>query len=121
MSARVIRYRTKPECADENQQLIERVFAELDELGATGFSYATFRLDDGVSFVHVVMEDDGADASVSSPRCPPSRPSRPASPSGARSSRSRPARRSSAPIACCELRQPDRGVARVARRARPDL
>ena len=65
MSARVIRYRTKPECADENQQLIERVFAELGELGATGFSYATFRLDDGVSFVHVVMEDVGADASVS--------------------------------------------------------
>ena len=65
MSARVIRYRTKPESADENQQLVERVFAELDEMGATGFSYATFRLDDGVSFVHVVVEDDGADAAVS--------------------------------------------------------
>ena len=65
MSARVIRYRTKPECADENQQLVERVFAELDEMGATGFSYATFRLDDGVSFVHVVVEDEGADAAVS--------------------------------------------------------
>lgn len=65
MSARVIRYRTKPECADENQQLVERVFAELDEMGATGFSYATFRLADGVSFVHVVVEDDGADAAGS--------------------------------------------------------
>jgi hypothetical protein len=65
MSARVIRYRTKPECADENQQLIERVFSELDELGATGFAYASFRLDDGVSFVHVVVEDDRADAAVS--------------------------------------------------------
>ena len=41
------------------------MFAQLDEMGVTGFSYATFRLDDGVSFVHVVVEDDGADAAVS--------------------------------------------------------
>ncbi|MCU1374896.1 MAG: hypothetical protein JWO68_2182 [Actinomycetia bacterium] len=54
----VVRYRTKPERAEENQQLVEAVFAELAELGATGFSYASFRLDDGVSFVHVVVEDD---------------------------------------------------------------
>ena len=65
MSVRVIRYRTKPECADENQQLIERVFGELDEMGATGFAYASFRLDDGVSFLHVVVEEEGADAAVS--------------------------------------------------------
>jgi len=54
----IVRYRTKPERADENQQLVEKVFAELDELEATGFSYASFRLEDGVSFVHVVVEDD---------------------------------------------------------------
>ena len=65
MPVRVIRYQTKPECAEENQQLIERVFAELDEMGAEGFSYASFRLDDGVSFVHVVVEDGGAYAAVS--------------------------------------------------------
>jgi len=65
MPARVIRYRTKPESADENQQLIERVFAELDEMGATGFAYASFRLDDGASFLHVVVEEEGADAAVS--------------------------------------------------------
>ena len=65
MSVRVIRYRTTPESADENQELIERVFAELDTIGATGFAYASFRLDDGVSFVHVVVEDDGSDAGVS--------------------------------------------------------
>jgi hypothetical protein len=56
----VVRYRTKPERAEENQQLVERVFAELDELHATGFAYASFRLEDGVSFVHVVVEEDGA-------------------------------------------------------------
>jgi hypothetical protein len=60
----VVRYRTKPERADENQQLVEKVFAELDELGATGFAYASFRLEDGVSFVHVVVEEPG-ESSVS--------------------------------------------------------
>lgn len=60
----VVRYRTKPECAEENQQLVEKVFAELDELQATGFAYASFRLEDGVSFVHVVVEEPG-EASVS--------------------------------------------------------
>ena len=64
MPVRVIRYRTKPECADENQRLIEAVFAELDRAGATGFAYASFRLDDGVSFLHVVVED-GTDAATS--------------------------------------------------------
>jgi hypothetical protein len=53
----VVRYRTKPERADENQRLIENVFTELDEMQATGFAYASFRLEDGESFVHVVMED----------------------------------------------------------------
>ena len=55
----VVRYKTKPERADENQRLVERVFAELDELGVTGFAYASFRLDDGASFLHVVVEEDG--------------------------------------------------------------
>jgi len=54
----VVRYRTKPDRADENQQLVEKVFAELNEMHS-GFAYASFRLDDGVSFVHVVVEDEG--------------------------------------------------------------
>ena len=60
----VVRYRTKPERAEENQQLVEKVFAELDEMNTTGFAYASFRLEDGVSFVHVVVEEDG-ESSVS--------------------------------------------------------
>ena len=64
MPAVVVRYRTKPERAAENQDLVEKVFAELDELDATGFAYASFRLDDGVTFVHVVVEED-APGSVS--------------------------------------------------------
>lgn len=55
----VVRYKTKPERADENQRLVEKVFSELEELSATGFGYVSLRLDDGVSFVHVVVEDEG--------------------------------------------------------------
>jgi hypothetical protein len=38
--------------------LIEAVFAELDEREPEGFTYKVFRLDDGVSFIHVVIEHD---------------------------------------------------------------
>jgi hypothetical protein len=55
----VVQYRTKPECADENQRLVEKVFAELSELDVSGFGYTSLRLEDGVSFVHVVVEEDG--------------------------------------------------------------
>lgn len=60
----VVRYRTKPDRAEENQQLVENVFAELDRMSATGFAYVSFRLDDGVSFIHVVVEEEG-ESSVS--------------------------------------------------------
>ena len=57
----VVRYETKPDRADENQRLVEKVFAELAERRPDGFRYATFRLEDGVSFVHIVIEtDDGS-------------------------------------------------------------
>jgi hypothetical protein len=56
-STSVIRYRTKPECADDNERLIRDVFAELAETKPDGVHYAAFRLDDGVSFVHLVQFD----------------------------------------------------------------
>jgi hypothetical protein len=52
----VVRYETKPDRADENQRLVEKVFAELAERQPDNFRYATFRLEDGVSFVHIVIE-----------------------------------------------------------------
>jgi hypothetical protein len=58
MKATVVRYQAKPERADENQKLIEAVFAELDAREPKGFTYKVFRLEDGVSFVHVVIEHD---------------------------------------------------------------
>jgi hypothetical protein len=58
MKTTVVRYQAKAERADENQQLIEAVFAELNEREPEGFTYKVFRLDDGVSFIHVVIEHD---------------------------------------------------------------
>ena len=54
---KVIRYTTHPESADENERLIRDVFAELAEQQPAGLHYAAFRLDDGVSFVHVAVVD----------------------------------------------------------------
>ena len=58
MKATVVRYQTKPERAAENQQLVEAVFTQLEEREPEGFTYKVFRLEDGVSFVHVVIEHD---------------------------------------------------------------
>jgi hypothetical protein len=58
--AAVIRYRTKPEAADENQRLIEKIFTELATTTPAGLTYTSVRLADGVSFVHVVTgQNDG--------------------------------------------------------------
>jgi len=56
--AKVIRYTTKPECAQENERLIRDVFAELATDQPDGLRYAAFRLDDGLTFMHVAVLDD---------------------------------------------------------------
>jgi hypothetical protein len=53
----VVRYKVKPERVEENQALVEAVFAELAESDPGGLRYATFKLADGVSFVHVASVD----------------------------------------------------------------
>jgi hypothetical protein len=58
MKTTVVRYQAKPERADENQRLIQAVFAELDDRKPKGFTYQTFRLEDGVSFIHVAIEHE---------------------------------------------------------------
>ncbi len=65
---RVIRYRTRPECADDNARLVADVFAELAAQGTSGIRYTAFRLDDGVSFLHVaVLDDDEVNPLLASP------------------------------------------------------
>jgi hypothetical protein len=58
MKATVVCYQAKPERADENQTLVEKVFADLEARQPDGFTYKVFRLEDGVSFIHVVIEHD---------------------------------------------------------------
>ncbi len=55
MHQRLIRYRTRPEQADANARLVEAVYAELHGTCPDGVSYATFRLEDQVTFVHLVQ------------------------------------------------------------------
>jgi hypothetical protein len=52
VSTIVVRYRPEADRADENQALVEAVFAELAETDPGGVRYATLRLADG-TFVHI--------------------------------------------------------------------
>jgi hypothetical protein len=56
----MVRYRVKPGEAERNEQLVRAVYEELHRADPAGFRYATFRLDDGVSFVHIA-ESEGAE------------------------------------------------------------
>jgi hypothetical protein len=57
----MVRYQVKPDRAEENEQLVRAVYAELADAQPAGLSYATVVLDDGVSFIHLaaVDTDDG--------------------------------------------------------------
>jgi len=56
MKRTLIRYKTKPDQAQENQRLIEGVFAELEAKSPDGVRYLVLRLEDG-TFVHFVAVD----------------------------------------------------------------
>jgi hypothetical protein len=58
MSQIMVRYKVKPELAAENEQLIRAVYEELHRSRPHGLRYATFRLEDGVSFVHIALQED---------------------------------------------------------------
>ena len=49
----MVRYKVKPDRVDENEQLVRAVYEELAATEPVGLRYATFRLDDGVSFAHI--------------------------------------------------------------------
>ena len=57
MSAVLVRYRVKPDRADENAELVRAVYEELAAHQPPGFRYATFVLDDGVTFTHIAFTD----------------------------------------------------------------
>jgi hypothetical protein len=69
MTTTIVRYQTRPECAEENQALIEQVFAELAQNRPDGLRYASYRLADQVTFVHVAAVDtaDGTNPLTETP------------------------------------------------------
>jgi hypothetical protein len=55
MQQHLIRYRTKPDRAAANEELIRAVYEELRNTQPDGLSYATFKLADQVTFIHLVQ------------------------------------------------------------------
>jgi quinol monooxygenase YgiN len=55
----MVRYKVKPERAQENVELVRAVYDELGRTEPAGLRYATFQLEDGVSFVHFSTTEDG--------------------------------------------------------------
>lgn len=55
----MVRYRVLPERALENEKYVRAVFAELDRRRPAGLEYASFKLQDGVSFVHFATIEAG--------------------------------------------------------------
>ena len=53
----MVRYKVKPDRVAENEELVRAVYAELHGSEPAGLRYATFRLDDGVSFVHLASTE----------------------------------------------------------------
>lgn len=50
----IVRYKLKADRVAENEAFVVRVFEELKRVAPQGLHYATFKLDDGVSFMHLV-------------------------------------------------------------------
>ena len=55
----MVRYKVKPDRAAENEELIRAVYEELARTKPSGFRYATFQLDDGVTFLHLGFTEEG--------------------------------------------------------------
>ena len=58
MGSSMVRYRIQPDRVAENETLVRAVYEQLNRERPDGLHYATFKLPDGVSFVHVVFETD---------------------------------------------------------------
>jgi hypothetical protein len=55
----MVRYKVKPEQAARNEELVRAVYDELHRTEPEGLRYATFKLEDGVTFIH--LSDSDAD------------------------------------------------------------
>jgi len=57
MNFTVVRYTVKPGMEERNAELVRAVYSELAALEPAGLRYATYRLDDSRTFVHVAELD----------------------------------------------------------------
>ena len=69
MKKLIVRYKVKADKADENEKFIRKVFEELHKNRPDGLRYASFKLSDGVSFVHIVSIEttDGTNPLIETP------------------------------------------------------
>ena len=58
MGSSMIRYKVRRDRVDENETLVKAVYEQLNRERPEGLHYATFRLPDGVSFMHIVIDTD---------------------------------------------------------------
>jgi hypothetical protein len=49
----MVRYRVRPDRVAENEELVRAVYDELASAQPEGLRYATFKLSDGVTFIHI--------------------------------------------------------------------
>lgn len=54
----MVRYRVHADRVAENEQLVRAVYDELAVSEPAGLHYATFKLPDGVTFVHIARHDE---------------------------------------------------------------
>jgi hypothetical protein len=54
MNRKMVRYKFKAGRAAENERYVKRVFEQLNREQPRGLRYASFKLADGLSFVHLV-------------------------------------------------------------------
>ncbi|MFL5961535.1 MAG: hypothetical protein ACJ757_01395 [Gaiellaceae bacterium] len=53
----MVTYKVKPEAVAENEALVRAVYEELRQTQPEDMRYATFKLEDGVTFVHLHSRD----------------------------------------------------------------
>ncbi len=58
MQTTVVCYKVKADRVAENEAYIRKVFVELNTVRPVGLHYASFKLADGASFMHVVAREE---------------------------------------------------------------
>jgi hypothetical protein len=58
MGSSMVRYKVRPDRAAENESLVKAVYEQLNRERPEGLHYATFKLAEGVIFMHFVFVTD---------------------------------------------------------------